>query len=373
MKVVLAFLLVVAFLAAGCAHSRGVAPGTTPVQVRDMDQERASGLVALSLACVGKEFPNKPSHVYHDASEVAPPSVATPVFHGCFDWHSAVHGHWAMVRVLKAFPDLPEGPAIREVLARHLRPELVATEAAFFAQERSATFERPYGLAWLLRLADEIRTWDDPLAPELAAALAPLERMAVERLSWYLPRLTVPVRAGTHNSTAFAMIHALDHARATGNRAFESLLVERARAFFLADRDCPTAYEPSGEDFVSPCLTEADLMRRVLPRAEFRTWLDSFLPPMDSDEFRPLRTPVEVLDRHDPRIGHLIGLSLQRAWSYRGIASALDADDPRTAAFQAFANLHQHDGLHWMFDSGYGGEHWLASFAIFLVTGAGGG
>jgi hypothetical protein len=352
----------------------GLAAGlflSTPATPPSLSPARVSELVGLSLACVEKEFPNKPSHIYCDAAEVLRPSVATPVFFGCFDWHSAVHGHWTMVRVLKFFPGLPEEPEIRAILARRLQPELVGREALFFAEERSATFERPYGLAWLLRLSAELRTFEDEQAQEWARALRPLEEMTVRRIEEYLPRLSVPVRSGTHSSTAFAMAHALDYARAVGDKSFEALLVERARAFFLADRDCPTAYEPSGEDFVSPCLAEADVMRRVLAPEEFRTWLDGFLPPIDSARFAPLRTPTEVLDREDPRIGHLIGLSFQRAWSFRGIAAALPESDPKRARLLQMAADHESDALAQMFDSGYGGAHWLASFAIFALTGAG--
>jgi hypothetical protein len=183
--------------------------------------------------------------------------------------------------------------------------------------------------------------------------------------------LSVPIRAGTHPNTAFAMAHMLDYARAAGDRELAGVIKKRAKDFYAGDRDCPTAYEPSGEDFISPCLAEADLMRRVLDRKEFVTWLDGFLPPLSSKKFRPLLAPAEIKDLKDPKIGHLIGLSLQRAWCYRGIAGALDEQDPRRPFFLKLARLHRHTAVTQMFDSGYGGEHWLASFAIHLLTGAG--
>jgi len=184
----------------------------------------------------------------------------------------------------------------------------------------------------------------------------------------YLSRLTVPVRAGTHANTAFAMVHALDYAHALGDVELASGIEKRALDFYQADRFCPVAYEPSGEDFISPCLVEADLMRRVLPREAFAAWLGAFLPAITSPDFRPLLRPVEVKDRKDPRIGHLIGLALQRAWCMEGIASSLPAGDPRQTAFMRLARIHRHDGVQQMFDSGYGGAHWLSSFAIYLFT-----
>ncbi len=337
-----------------------------------MDAAMASRFVALSLACVDREFPNKPGHVYYAADEVRPPREETPAFFGCFDWHSAVHGHWAMVRLLKQFPALPEGSRIREVLLRHLSVDAVNREVAFLFQDRSATFERPYGLAWVLQLAAELATWDDPDGRTLAGAVAPLARAAAKRLADYLPRLTVPVRDGTHSNTAFALALALDWARVAGDATLADRIGTRARDFYLADKDCPLPYEPSGEDFLSPCLAEADLMRRVLPAGELAAWLDGFLPPVASDRFRTLREPVEVRDPKDPRLGHLIGLSFHRAWALRGLASALPVGDTRRAPFEKLSALHRAEGLRQMFGAGYGGEHWLASFATYLMTADGG-
>lgn len=214
---------------------------------------------------------------------------------------------------------------------------------------------------------------DDPDARRWTAAVKPLAAFLSAATRTYLDRLTVPIRAGTHANTAFALVHMLDAARATDDRSLATAIERRARDFYLDDRGCPTDYEPSGEDFISPCLTEADLMRRVLDRKEFVAWLDRFLPPPASDRFRPLLTPVAVKDRHDPRIGHLIGLAFQRAWCFEGIASSLPDSDPRKALFVRLARLHRRDGLNQMFDSGYGGSHWLASFALYLLTGVGRG
>lgn len=345
------------------APARRASPGLTPAL--------ASKLVKLSLDCVDKPYPYKPGHVLHADEDLRPPRELTPAFFGCFDWHSAVHGHWTMVRLLKQFPKLPEGPAIRERLTAHLTEAIVETELGFFKLERSQLFERPYGWGWLLRLAAELHTFEDPQAGVWASALESLDTYLASQAISYLERLTVPVRAGTHDNTAFSLVHMLDYARAVEDRKLEAVIVKRSRDFYLGDRACPTAYEPSGEDFISPCLAEADLMRRVLGSDEFVRWLGDFLPQLDSPHFAPLRAPVEIRDLQDPRIGHLIGLAFQRAWCFEGIASALPATDARVATFRNLARTHRERGLKQMFDSGYGGAHWLASFAIYLLSGAG--
>lgn len=354
------------------------APATPPPaavavpEVPALDAAKAGELAALSLACVDREYPNKPGSVVDGDATVVPPRLRTPAFFGCFDWHSAVHGHWTMAAILRRFPDAPRAADIRAALDRHLAPDRIAAEVAFFELPRNRTFERPYGWAWLLRLAAELRAWDDPDARRWADALAPLGDLLARRTADYLARLSVPCREGTHQNTAFALAHVLDWARAAGDDGTAATIVARARDFYLADRACPVAYEPSGEDFVSPCLAEADLMRRVLPPDAFAGWLDAFLPDPASDAFGPLRRPAEVRDAHDPRIGHLIGLSFHRAWTMAGIAGALAADDPRGATLRDLARLHLASGLRQMGDSGYSGEHWLASFAMFARIAIGG-
>lgn len=378
-------------LAAGCTADRreAPAPGTQPpaepagdplrrlaaslpeAALPALDAGRAAGFARLSLACVEREYPYKPGDVLRGEADVVAPRVAHPAFFGCFDWHSAVHGHWALVRVLKAFPGIDPAGEIRASLDRRLRPEILARETAHFEDPQNRLFERPYGWAWLLRLQAELETWDDADGRRFAEALRPLASRLAELLAGYVRILSVPVRAGTHNSTAYAFTHALDYARAVGDEGLERTLVARARDYFLADRDCPGGYEPSGEDFVSPCLVEADLMRRVLPGPEFAAWLDGFLPDLAAPELEPLRRPPTVLDPEDPRVGHLIGLSLQRAAAFRGIAGALPGSDPRQEVLGRLAALHAEHGLSLMDGSGYGGEHWLASFAVYLLTDAG--
>jgi hypothetical protein len=337
----------------------------------ELDAATASRLVALSIACVDREYPYKPEVILEADAGWRSPKESHPAFHGCFDWHSAVHGHWAMVRVVKRYPAIPEAAAIRRALGAHLTEARIASELAFVSAERNKLFERPYGWAWLLRLAAELHGWDDPDAKAWESALRPLATLFARRTIDYLGRLSVPVRAGTHANTAFALAHVLDYARGSGDADLAGAVERAARTFYLEDADCPTRFEPSGEDFVSPCLAEADLMRRVLSPAELSGWLDRFLPPMASPAFRPLLAPPAVKDRHDPRIGHLIGLSLHRAWAMRAVARALAQGDARRAILLRAAALHRHDALEQMFDSGYGGAHWLASFAIYLLTDAG--
>jgi hypothetical protein len=366
----------------GGQDSRAAPPADTPASLRRLaaglpeasphrlDEAQALKLVELSLRCVDQEYPNKPSDVQQSDDELLPPRKLHPAFFGCFDWHSAVHGHWTMVRVLRAFPKLRVAGAIRRALDRHLSPERIAGEVAYFQAEHHKLFERPYGWAWLLRLAAELRDFDDPDARRWAAALEPLERLLVRRTIDYLQRLSLPVRAGTHYSTAFALSHIHDYAALRADNELLGAIERACRRFYLEDHGCPTDYEPSGEDFISPCLAEADLMRRVLPAAAYRRWLDRFLPPLTSPRFEPLLRPPEVRDRRDGKIGHLIGLSMQRAWTMRGVSRALADDDLRGRVLRALADLHRDEALRLMFDSGYGGTHWLASFAIFLLSDA---
>jgi len=343
---------------------------------RALDQQLAAKLVKLSLDCVDREYPNKPGDVQASDAEVVSPRKLHPAFFGCFDWHSAVHGHWTMVRVLRNFPALPEAKAIRAALNRHLVPWRLQAELRYFEQEHHKLFERPYGWGWYLRLVTEVRSLpkSDPDAQRWAAALEPLEQLLTTRTVDYLKRLSVPVRAGTHNNTAFALNHIHDYALSRRDVKLLAAIIAAAQRFYGEDTDCPLAYEPSGEDFISGCLAEADLMRRVLGKggeggmkSDFHAWLDRFLPPLTSPQFAPLLSPPRVLDRKDPKIGHLIGLSMQRAWTMKGIASALPPGDPRAEAFRRLAAVHRDDALKLMFDSGYGGAHWLASFAVFML------
>jgi len=355
-------LLIVPFLAAGAAGSAAPADGGAP----GLDR-----FARLALECVGREYPNKIAHVMQSDADAAPPRALTPAFCGCFDWHSAVHAHWLLARLARLQPGAPYAAPARAALARALAPEAIAGEVAYLRGEGRATFERPYGLAWLLQLAAELREWDDPDARRWAAALAPLEAEAAARFASWLPKLRYPIRVGEHDQTAFALGLALDWARVAGADTLAALVAERARTFHLADRGASLAFEPSGQDFLSPVLGEADLMRRVLPPAEFAPWLRGFLPGIPEDGAAGWLPVAEVTDRADGKLAHLDGLNLSRAWMLDGVAAGLPPDDPRRPALRAAAAAHRQAGLAAVTGEHYEGGHWLGTFAAYLVTGRG--
>jgi hypothetical protein len=342
-----------------------------PLKSSDLSPQVSARLSALALDCVHREYPNKIAHVMHSDDDARPPRELTPAFYGCFDWHSAVHGHWLLARLARLHPDEPFAAGAKKALAKSLTPENIAIETAYLQGEGRASFERPYGLAWLLQLAAELQEWDDPDAARWAAALTPLEKAAVERISVWLPKLSNPVRSGEHSQSAFALGLMLDYARSAGDEKLEALLAERIRSFYLRDRDCPIEYEPSGEDFVSPCLAEADAVRRILPTAGFAAWLGSFLPTISVEGEIGWLRPAVVTDVTDGKLVHLDGLNLSRAWMLDGIASGLPADDPRIPAIEAVAKAHGDSGLEAVSAEHYEGGHWLGSFAAYYVTGRG--
>ncbi|MFB3827060.1 MAG: DUF2891 domain-containing protein [Bryobacteraceae bacterium] len=329
------------------------------LMMADFDQQQAARFAQMALDCVHKEYPNKLAHSLESDADVKPPRALTPAFYGCYDWHSSVHGHWLLARLARSFPRAEFAPRARAELARSLTPANIAAEAAYLNAPGRASFERPYGLAWLLQLAAELRQWNDTEAKRWAAALTPLERAAVERLSAWLPKLSRPVRSGEHSQTAFALGLMLDWARVAGDAAFRSLLESRSLEFYAADTACPLHYEPSGEDFLSPCLAEADVMRRVLPPARFAAWLSKFLPSIAG------LGPAVVTDPGDPKLVHLAGLNLSRAWMLSAIAKALPAGDARRKTYEASAATHRKAGLAAITDEHYEGGHWLGTFAAY--------
>ncbi len=328
----------------------------------------AERFAQLALSCVAKEYPNKISHVLNSDADVAAPRKLTPAFYGCYDWHSSVHGHWLLARLARKFPEAGFAKPAREALRKNLTAENLKKEAAYLREKGRANFERPYGLAWLLQLIAELREWDDPEAKGMLANLRPLEDAALERLTAWLPKLSHPVRVGEHAQTAFALGLMLDYARSTGNEGFAKLLTDRARKFYSADKNCPVAYEPSGEDFLSPCLAEADAMRRVVPPAEFSSWLKEFLPQIPSTANIDWLPVAVSPDPSDPKLAHLDGLNLSRAWMLDGIISALPADDARRATLIGTAEAHRRAGLAAVTGAHYEGGHWLGSFAVYLVS-----
>jgi len=251
-----------------------------PIHAAEFDETAAERFANLALACVNKEYPNKIAHNLSSDKDVLPPRQLTPAFYGCYDWHSSVHGHWLLARLARTFPNATFARPAREALQRDLTKENIAAEVKYLEGEGRASFERPYGLAWLLQLGAELREWNDPMAKELSANLTPLENAAKKRVTTWLPKLTNPIRIGEHNQTAFALGLMIDAGRTAGDEAFVNLLTKRARDFYARDKNCPITWEPGGEDFLSPCLAEADLMRRVMPSREYSTWWRRFLPPV---------------------------------------------------------------------------------------------
>jgi hypothetical protein len=339
-----------------------------PAAAQTLAPDTSERFARLALACVGREYPNKPEHVLSGADDLKSPQTLHPAFFGCYDWHSSVHGHWMLARLLRLQPQASFAAEVRRAFDAHFTAEAAAAEARYLEAAPNRAFERPYGWAWLLRLAGDLARSDDPSAKEWRARLAPVETAVVARLRDYLPKLTRPVRSGIHPNTAFALALALDYARDSGDRELERVIVARAHYYFGADRSCPVAYEPSGEDFLSPCLAEADLMRRVMSPREYGAWLRHFLPALSAPRRSVGLAPAVVSDPTDPRLVHLDGLNLSRAWMLRGIASGLPAKDGRRGILIAASDAHAAAGLARVTSGNYEGEHWLASFAVYLLT-----
>ena len=328
----------------------------------------ASNFARIALRCVSKEYPNKPDHVFNDEHDLLSPKAMHPSFYGCFDWHSSVHGHWMLVRILRLFPDLPESGQIRAVLGANLTADNIRREVQYLDQPGRKSFERTYGWAWLLKLAEELLTWNDKQGLEWSRNLDPLVQAIVVRYMDFLPKQTYPIRTGVHPNTAFGISFALDYARAAKNQRLEQVLVERSMTYYAADKDAPLSWEPGGEDFFSPSLMEADLMRKILAPAEFRKWFHNFAPTLTGETAKNILTPAVVSDRSDPKIVHLDGLNLSRAWCMFGAASSLPASDPLKSILVVSAKNHAYDALAHVASGNYEGEHWLASFAVFMLS-----
>ena len=322
----------------------------------------------LALSCIHKDYPNKISHVMTSDADARTPRELTPAFYGCFDWHSSVHGHWLLVRLLRMDTETPFRTTIIEALGQSFTEDNIAGEVAYYLGPDRKSFERPYGIAWYLQLVAELHESDDETMQQWRRTLRPLETEIVARVKAWLPNLIYPIRLGTHNQSAFAFGLMLDYARTVGDAELEQALVEKTLAFHRGDTNCPLAYEPSGEDFLSPCLMEADLMRRVLDEDEFAVWLALFLPTIPLDGSGDWLAPGVVKDAEDGKLVHLDGVNLSRAWALEGIAAGLPEGDSRRASLNASAAVHQETGIAAVSDEHYSGSHWLGSFATYLVT-----
>ncbi|CAD75571.1 conserved hypothetical protein [Rhodopirellula baltica SH 1] len=336
-----------------------------------MTSEMADQWAELVLHGVDTEFPNKLSLVYSNPDQIGTPQEHFPAFYGCFDWHSSVHGHWVLVRLLKTHPEMPAATKIRETLSRHLTAENLKHEAEFFARDENKSFERMYGWAWFLRLAMELDSFEDDDAVQWRGALEPLEELLVERITAYLPLLTFPIRTGQHPDTGFALGQVLDYARARGLNELEELVITRARDFYLADTDYPVQYEPSGHDFFSSAWNEADLMRRVLSPEDFASWLDAFVPNLQQQLTDGTISPVSVSDLTDGKLVHLAGLNLNRAWCLQSVANHLPEQHPLVVAIRTNAREHLVAGLAYINSGHYEGDHWLATFGLYAISGVG--
>ena len=336
-----------------------------PVHAKNrIPEAHANRIVEMALDGLNREFPNKPGNLLKSAEDAKTPRELTPVFFGHFDWHSSVHGHWALVRLMRLFPEAAWHGKVRAELAKKFTSVGLRKEARYLKE--NASFERMYGWAWALRLGIELRALDDEQGKEWAKNYRPLEEIIVANARSYLPKLGWPIRCGFHPESSFALGQMMDWAEATGDGGLKSLVTLKAKDFYLKDVAYPVRYEPSGNDFFSPGLNEADLMRRVLSSDDYRVWLEKFFPDFDLGN---LTTPVVVSDLTDGHLVHLVGLNFNRAWNFRGIAGALEGD-PKTRLLK-IADAHEKAGLEDIFRGDYAGDHWLGTFAVYLLTGAG--
>jgi hypothetical protein len=326
-----------------------------------LDPDIAARFMTMTAGHLTREYPNKLDHVMTGPEDVQSPSQLHPIFHGSFDWHSCVHGWWQVLRLARLYPALPEAARIRALADTMLTEEKAAGELAYLERPASASFERPYGWAWLMALHHELTLHD---GQPWAARIEPMARLFANSFRAYLPRLTYPIRVGAHYNSSFALVLAHDWA-VFHDEPLAASIAERAGHWFGDDRGCQ-AWEPGGDEFLSSALTEALLMSRVLPRPAFRDWFAGFLPHVAERRPATLFAPAFVSDRSDGKIAHLDGLNLSRAWCWRGIAKRLGSEHPLSGLMHATADEHLHSALPHLGDT-YMGEHWLASFALLAL------
>lgn len=330
-----------------------------------LTEKGASHLASLPLKCIQQEFPNKTNHTsVTDSDHVLKPHELHPSFYGCLDWHSCVHGHWMLIRLLKQFPNLPEAAQIRNIINQTITRQNILQEVKYFDIPLTAGWERTYGWAWLLKLDEELLNWNDADAQRWHASLQPLTNKVIDLWMKFLPKQTYPNRTGIHPNTAFGLVFALDYARAVKNTAFEKSIINASLMLFKKDKNVPASWEPNGSDFLSPSLEVADLMRRVLPKKEFLPWFNQYITLSSLKHLTIL--PV-VSDRSDYQIVHLDGLSFSRSWCMKGIDNSLPANDARRKILLRSSVNHLATSLPNIVNGGYGGEHWLASFALYAL------
>ena len=334
----------------------------TIITIPTLNIEQANRLLQLPIYCVNTEYPNKLNQTIGGDEDLKSPKELHPTFYGCFDWHSSVHGHWSLVSLLKKFPNLKDASKTKEILLTSISKENIEKEIAYFNKKYNKSYERTYGWAWLLKLAEELHTWNDPIAKELEQNLQPLTDLMVQKYIEFLPRLKYPIRVGEHSNTAFGLAFAWDYANTVGDKKILKIINNRAKDYFMNDKNCPISWEPSGFDFLSACLQEAAIMKRVLPKNEFKNWLSEFLPKLKDKDFKLV--VGEVSDRTDGKLVHLDGVNFSRAWCLNKIANDL----PEYNHLKNVANKHINYSLPNVVGDNYEGGHWLGSFAIYALN-----
>lgn len=328
-----------------------------------LDLIQANRLAELPFKCLQNEYPNKTGQVLNDSLDLGTPRELHPSFYGCFDWHSSVHGHWSLVKLLKSFPELDNRDTILIKVKENLAKQNIQKEIQYFERDQEYSFERMYGWTWLLKLQMELDTWEDEEAGTLAQNLQPLSNIIINRYIEFLPKLNYPIRVGTHSNTAFGLSFAYDYAKQNKNEDLQTVIEETARRLFLRDKGCPINWEPDGFDFLSPCLEEVNLMLRILPRDEFMYWINEFMPELKNKKFS--MKVAEVSDREDGHLVHLDGLNFSRAWVFYRLAK----DNPNEYGhLKAEGDKHLAYSLPSIVDGSYEGEHWLASFALYALS-----
>ena len=336
---------------------------TVPEEQVHLSLFQANRLASLPFKCLQTEYPNKTGQILSDSADLGTPKELHPAFYGCFDWHSSVHGHWTLTKLLKGFPELEYRDSILGKLKQNISKKNIQKEIAYFKREQEYSFERMYGWAWLLKLQEELNTWDSKDGKILAENLQPLSDIIIQNYIDFLPKLNYPIRVGTHSNSAFGMTFAYEYAKQTKNEELKSIIETTARRLYIKDKTCPIAWEPNGFDFFSPCLEEVDLMLRILPRDEFTYWIAEFMPELKSTKFS--MKVAEVSDRKDGHLVHLDGLNFSRAWVLYHLAK----DNPNEYGhLKQEADKHVAYSLPSIIDGSYEGEHWLASFALYALS-----
>lgn len=337
---------------------------TVKVEQLTLNEETAKRIFELPTHCLTIEYPNKLGQVLGSETDLKSPQALRPIFYGCFDWHSAVHGYWSIVRLIKQYPELDSDGKVRQLLKSHITKENLAVEMAFFQDENNLSFERTYGWAWLFKLQQELKSWRNADAQEWAKILQPLVDLLSERTQQYLSKLVYPIRAGQHDNTAFSLTLMYEYAEEVGDMALLNAIKTNSVRFFEQDKNCDLAYEPSGYDFLSPCLEEAYLMSKVMPKDAYQNWLVNFLPGLFEAEIETLQ-PAIVSDRTDGKLVHLDGLNFSRANCLYGIARVLPELENTLVPL---ANAHIEFSLKNISDDDYMGSHWLGSFALLALS-----